>query len=51
MRLTPTEQTSAPLASRIETWALDRLVPYAKNPRKNDPAVERNVLLHQGVRV
>ena len=24
----------------IETWALDRVIPYDKNPRKNDPAVD-----------
>ena len=23
----------------IETWALERVIPYDKNPRKNDPAV------------
>ena len=25
----------------VETWAIDRLIPYARNPRKNDGAVER----------
>jgi DNA modification methylase len=24
---------------QIETWSIDRVVPYDKNPRKNDPAV------------
>lgn len=23
----------------IETWPIDRVIPYDKNPRKNDPAV------------
>lgn len=26
---------------QIQTWPLDRLVPYVRNPRKNDEAVER----------
>src|ERR1700737_5575107 len=26
---------------RMETWPLDRLIPYARNPRKNDQAVDR----------
>jgi len=26
---------------QIETWSLDRITPYARNPRKNDHAVER----------
>src|ERR1017187_2957476 len=26
---------------QMETWAIDRLVPYARNPRKNDGAVDR----------
>src|SRR5436189_3667029 len=30
-----------PLA--IELWAIDRIVPYARNPRSNDRAVERMV--------
>src|SRR5580765_3329931 len=25
----------------IETWNIDRFVPYARNPRKNDSAVDR----------
>src|SRR6476619_5327187 len=28
-------------AQHIETWAIDRLVFYARNPRKNDAAVDR----------
>ena len=27
----------------IETWSVDRLVPYERNPRKNDGAVDRMV--------
>ena len=26
---------------QVQTWAIDRLVPYARNPRKNDGAVDR----------
>jgi DNA modification methylase len=29
------------LQPEIQVWNIDRLVPYARNPRKNDPAVER----------
>src|SRR5437867_13203200 len=29
--------------SVLETWPLTRLVPYARNPRKNDHAVDRMV--------
>lgn len=25
----------------METWPIDRLIPYVRNPRKNDPAVDR----------
>ncbi len=32
-----------PLPLRIELWPLDRLVFYARNPRKNDAAVDRMV--------
>lgn len=28
---------------RVEVWPADRLVPYARNPRKNDHAVDRMV--------
>ena len=31
--------TSPPL--EIQTWPIDRLVLYARNPRKNDAAVDR----------
>jgi hypothetical protein len=37
-------ETDVPLpanAQRIEIWPIDRFVPYARNPRKNDPAVDR----------
>src|SRR5438270_14069875 len=30
-----------PMAQRIEHWSIDRLVFYARNPRKNDAAVDR----------
>jgi len=29
------------LTNQIETWPIDRLVPYPRNPRKNDAAVDR----------
>ena len=25
----------------IQLWPIDRFIPYARNPRKNDPAVDR----------
>ncbi|HEX3818808.1 MAG TPA: hypothetical protein VHW45_00665 [Candidatus Sulfotelmatobacter sp.] len=28
-------------STRVEVWPIDRLVPYARNPRKNDGAVDR----------
>jgi ParB-like chromosome segregation protein Spo0J len=31
------------LATQIELWPIDRFVPYARNPRKNDHAVDRMV--------
>ena len=27
--------------TRIEYWTIEKLVPYARNPRKNDAAVDR----------
>ena len=30
-----------PNRARIEYWPIDRLIPYARNPRRNDSAVER----------
>ena len=30
-----------PMAQRIELWPLEKLIPYARNPRKNDKAVNR----------
>src|SRR5215469_5126017 len=36
-----TPQTAAPL--EIQIWSIDRLIPYARNPRKNDAAVDRMV--------
>src|ERR1700690_4103869 len=38
----PSEATAAQTLL-IETWHVDRFVPYARNPRKNDPAVDRMV--------
>src|SRR5450631_637831 len=32
---------SAQTETTIETWPIEKLVPYARNPRKNDGAVER----------
>lgn len=29
--------------SQVEVWPLDRLIPYARNPRKNDSAVDQMV--------
>src|SRR5947209_18350098 len=29
------------ISIQIETWPIDRLIPYARNPRKNDQAVDR----------
>src|SRR6202163_3277429 len=31
----------SPPSSEIQTWSIDRLVFYARNPRKNDSAVDR----------
>jgi len=28
-------------AVQIQSWPIDRFIPYARNPRKNDPAVDR----------
>lgn len=30
-----------PLTIRMETWPIDRFIPYARNPRKNNHAVDR----------
>jgi ParB-like chromosome segregation protein Spo0J len=30
-----------PMAQRIEQWLLSRFIPYARNPRKNDHAIDR----------
>ena len=35
------QQTPVQPAQRIEYWLIDRLVAYARNPRKNDDAVDR----------
>ena len=36
-----TEMASQALDTNIEMWPIDRLIPYARNPRKNDAAVDR----------
>jgi len=33
--------TTAPVLRQVELWSIDRFVPYARNPRKNDAAVDR----------
>ena len=33
----------SPSATSIESWPIDRLVEYPRNPRKNDSAVDRMV--------
>jgi ParB-like chromosome segregation protein Spo0J len=33
--------TSNSLTRQVEIWPIDKLVPYARNPRKNDAAVDR----------
>jgi len=33
--------TTAPHLLEIQTWPIDRFVPYARNPRRNDSAVDR----------
>jgi hypothetical protein len=32
---------ASPLVRRVRIWPLDRFVFYVRNPRKNDPAVDR----------
>src|SRR6204780_4679110 len=39
--VTETKMTSQSVAQHIEYWPIDRLVFYARNPRKNDAAVDR----------
>ena len=34
-------QDAAAHTLQIQIWPIDKLVPYARNPRKNDPAVDR----------
>jgi len=33
--------TTSPSTHQVELWSIDRLVFYARNPRKNDAAVDR----------
>src|SRR5947207_11910704 len=32
---------TVPVDTAVQLWPIDRLIPYARNPRKNDPAVDR----------
>src|SRR5207342_3113517 len=42
MNMSPTEvSTHVPRPRLIELWPIDKLVFYARNPRKNDDAVDR----------
>src|SRR6516164_5700664 len=34
-------QETTPQILQIHTWSIDKLVPYGRNPRKNDAAVDR----------
>jgi hypothetical protein len=36
-----TENVVEPLRMEIQTWNIERFIPYARNPRKNDAAVDR----------
>ena len=44
-QLSPTEDQAPPHsgATRVEYWPIDKLIPYARNPRKNDSAVSQMV--------
>jgi hypothetical protein len=33
--------TATQISTKIEIWPIDRLVCYARNPRRNDTAVDR----------
>lgn len=33
--------SAAPPTVEIQNWPIDRLIPYARNPRKNDDVVDR----------
>src|SRR3954462_11326707 len=33
--------TTAPPTTEIQIWPIDRFIPYARNPRKNDAVVDR----------
>jgi hypothetical protein len=35
------DMTAQALDMRVEVWPIGRLVPYARNPRQNDAAVDR----------
>ena len=32
---------TSPPPTQVQIWSVDRFVPYARNPRKNDAAVDR----------
>src|SRR5258708_28565359 len=34
-------EPTPPQTPQIEIWNIDRLIPYVRNPRKNDAAVDR----------
>jgi hypothetical protein len=38
------KEVTSTTEARIEQWPIERLVPYARNPRKNDHAVEQMVV-------
>src|SRR5690242_12800181 len=33
--------SAPPIEQQIEVWQIDRFIPYERNPRKNDAAVDR----------
>jgi len=37
----PPDRLTAPKVMEIQAWPIDKLAPYAHNPRKNDSAVDR----------
>ena len=41
MNMTIEPINQEPISMQIEIWRIDRLVPYPRNPRKNDAAVDR----------
>ena len=43
MKIKNSSEAQGNIASQVEVWPLDKLVPYARNPRKNDSAVDQMV--------